>query len=106
MWHWVQRVFGSVGRVPAEPARLSAESEERLSSSLRGLPHGERGWINISEAAQLFSTKDPKYAFGEMDEEGKERLSDFAATCRCEPQFIPAEGRLYFRRSPLGGNRQ
>jgi hypothetical protein len=58
----------------------------------------ERGWISLSEAAHLFSTMVPEYAFGEMDEEGKRRIAEFAAACRCEVQFMPAEGRVYFRR--------
>jgi hypothetical protein len=100
VWHWLQKVFESKSGIPAEPARLSGASEERLSSSLQKLPHGERGWINISEAAYLFSPLKPKYAFGEMDEEGQRRLGEFAAACRCKPQFMPREGRLYFERSP------
>jgi hypothetical protein len=98
MWHWLHKVFGSAGAIPAEPARLSAASEERLSSSLRTLPHGERGWITIAEAAQLFSPMEQEYAFGEMDDEGRLRLAEFAAASRCEPRFMkpvlcPAELR-------------
>jgi hypothetical protein len=98
MWQWLRKIVGSPGGTPADLSRLRAASEVTLTASLRNLPHGERGWISISEAAHLFSPMETEYAFGEMDEEGRQRLSDFAAKLRCEPQFMPAEGRLYFRR--------
>jgi hypothetical protein len=105
MWQWLQKIFGSAGSTPADLLRLSGASEARLSASLRSLPHGERGWISISEAAHLFSPMDSEYAFGEMDEEGQRRLAEFAAACRCEPQFMPTEGRVYFERSRLQSDR-
>jgi len=62
------------------------------------LPSKERGWIALSEAARLFSNEAPDYAFGDMDDEGKRGLAEFGADCRCEYQFMPTEGRVYFRR--------
>ena len=52
----------------------------------------------LADAARLFSTADPDYAFGEMDDEGKHRLVEFAARSRSDPQFIPTQGRVYFTR--------
>ena len=41
-----------------------------------------------------------KYAFGEMDEEGKAEIASFAAqiTHRSDFDFMPVEGRVYFTR--------
>jgi hypothetical protein len=66
---------------------------------LQSVPPGERGWITLAEAARLFSAAEPEYAFGEMDETGKARLSQFAKMYRCTPEFMPTEGRLYLRRN-------
>jgi hypothetical protein len=97
MWHLLRKVFGSAV-IPADAPRLPATSERVLSSSLKNLRLEERGWIALSEATRLFSNEGPDYAFGEMDEEGKRRLGEFASECRCEVQFMPSEGRVYFRR--------
>ena len=96
--NWLKRMFGASGATPADLRKLAASSESALAASVRGLPAGERGWITLAEAAHLFSTVDQQYAFGEMDEAGKARLQDFAARCRCSPQFMPVEGRVYFTR--------
>jgi hypothetical protein len=40
-----------------------------------------------------------KYAFGELDDAGKNRLATFAADHRCTPDFRPTEGRMYFRKN-------
>jgi len=98
--NWLNRMFGARGATPADLRKLSASSEDALAASVRSLPAGERGWITLAEAARLFSTADQQYAFGEMDESGKARLADFAARCRCLPEFMPTEGRVYFRRQP------
>jgi hypothetical protein len=81
-----------------------------LSASLRPLPVGERGWIELSEARALFSRADDHYAFGQMDDGGRASLAAFAARSehRCTFDFMPAEGRLYFSRrhsGPEGGSR-
>ena len=62
------------------------------------LSDGERGWIPLAQAALLFSTEDRQYAFGELDDAGKNRLAMFAADHRCTPDFRPTEGRMYFRK--------
>jgi hypothetical protein len=95
---WARQFFGSSGATPADARRLSATSVDALGTSLRGLPAGERGWITLAEAARLFSAQEPQYAFGEMDDDGNARLAEFAAQHRCLPEFMPTEGRLYFRR--------
>jgi hypothetical protein len=97
---WLRRILGSPGSTPADIRRLSAVNERDLSSSLLGLRRGGRGWIMLSEAARLFSSKQSEYAFGEMDEEGRLRMSEFASECGCGYQFMPAEGRVYFVKAP------
>src|SRR6266480_2140504 len=92
MWHWLRKLFGKAGATPADVPYLPATNERTLSSSLNNLPSRERGWIALSEAAHLFSNEAPDYAFGEMDDEGKRRLGQFASECRCEVQFMPTEG--------------
>jgi hypothetical protein len=98
MWHWLRKLFGSADAIPADVARLPATSERSLSTSLNNFPSEQRGWIALSEAIRLFSNEAPDYAFGEMDDEGKSRIGEFASKCRCEVQLMPTEGRVYFRR--------
>ena len=97
---WLNKILGSPGATPADIRRLSAASERDLSSSLLGFPRGGRGWIMLSEATRLFSNQQSEYAFGEMDEDGKLRISEFASQCGCDYQFMPAEGRVYFVKAP------
>ena len=94
----LKRILKSSDATPADVQRLPASSEAALASSLNRLSVGERGWIMIADAARLFSTADPDYAFGEMDDEGKHRLAEFAAKSRGDPQFMPTQGRVYFTR--------
>ena len=98
MFAWLRKILGSAKAVPADVRRLPAASERTLSSSLKNVPQGERGWIALSEAARLFSTEEPQYAFGEMDDDGKRKIRVFAAACRSEVQFMPTEQRVYFQR--------
>jgi hypothetical protein len=95
----LRKIFGPANAVPPDAPRLSGTSESALGSSLRSLPAGERGWITFAEAARLFSSEQPQYAFGEMDDAGKLRLGQFSAEHRCSPQFMPTEGRVYFTRN-------
>jgi hypothetical protein len=95
---WVRKLYASSGSEPADLHRLSAVNEAALGSSLQRLRAGERGWITLAEAVRLFSAEEPQYAFGEMDDAGKLRLEEFATEHRCSPEFMPTEGRLYFRR--------
>jgi hypothetical protein len=54
----------------------------------------------LSEATRLFSNQQSEYAFGEIDEEGKLRIREFASECGCDYQFMPTEGRVYFVKAP------
>src|SRR5215470_2031922 len=99
MHDWAKKIFASSGTEPADLRRLSAANKGALGSSLRTLHVGERGWITLADAARLFSAKEPQYAFGEMDDAGKLQLEEFSAIQRCSPEFMPTEGRLYFRRN-------
>ena len=96
---WAKKMYGTSGAAPADLRGLSAVNEGALASSLRTLRVGERGWITMADAARLFSAKEPQYAFGEMDDAGKLRLEEFSAKHRCSAEFMPTEGRLYFRRN-------
>ena len=70
----LRKMFSPANAVPPDAPRLSGASESALGSSLQSLPAGERGWITLAEAARLFSSERPDYAFGEMDDAGKVRL--------------------------------
>jgi hypothetical protein len=93
------RIFGSTSATPPDAPKLSGTSESALGSSVQRLPAGERGWITLAEAARRFSSERSDYAFGEMDDAGKERLAQFSTQHRCSPQFMPSEGRVYFTRN-------
>jgi len=95
---WLSRVLRTPNASPSDVARLPGASESALGVALRKLPQGERGWITLAEAARLFSTEKPDYAFGEMDEAGQSRLEAFAAEQRSFPEYMPVEGRVYFTR--------
>jgi hypothetical protein len=53
----------------------------------------------MAQAAALFSHEEGQYAFGELDDDGKTRLAQFAAQYRSTPDFRPTEGRIYFKKS-------
>jgi hypothetical protein len=57
-------------------------------------------------ASSLFSQKEDRYAFGEMDEVGKQNLASFASGMGdgCLFEFMPVEDRVYFIRKS-GGTR-
>jgi hypothetical protein len=74
-----KKIFGPSAATPVDERALSGTSENALASSLEKLAHGERGWIPLAQAALLFSTEDRRYAFGELDDAGKNRLAIFAA---------------------------
>jgi hypothetical protein len=94
----LKRILGSSDATPPDVQKLPASSEAALASSLSRLSVGEQGWITFTDAVRLFSTADPNYAFGEMDDEGKRRLVEFTTKSRCDPQFMPMQGRVYFTR--------
>jgi len=86
---------------PPDALRLKGESVTALAASLKSLPVGQRGWITLREACHLFSpVNDEEEAFGELDDEGRKRLEDFAAEAshRSDFNYMPVEGRLYFKR--------
>jgi hypothetical protein len=96
----LKKMFGtSSGATLADERQLAGESEAALGASLQKLPSGERGWITMAQAAALFSHQEAQYAFGELDEDGKTKLPQFAAQYRSTPDFRPAEGRMYFKKS-------
>ena len=95
---FLRKMFSPPTAVPPDGPRLSGASESALGSSLKSLPASECGWITLAEAARLFSSDDPQYAFGEMDDAGKLRLGQFSSQHRCSPEFMPTEGRVYFAR--------
>ncbi len=100
-WEKLKSAFTSRGPAPPDTRRLNGSSEGVLSASIKLLPAKERGWITMAEAVTLFSRVDHQYAFGEMDDAGKANLGAFAAQPehRCDVQFAPIEGRVYFIRN-------
>jgi hypothetical protein len=81
----------------SQPAhRLDADSKTALASAISRLLPEDRGWIALEEASRLFSNMQPQYAFGEMDDEGKQNLEKFARDLSREFEFWPNENRLYF----------
>ena len=98
IWKAIKAAFGTP--TPPDARRLNAIDVFALSASLGALPDGERGWITLSEAQDLFSPMDDQYAFGEMDETGRARLAAFAAQGEHRSSFdlMPIEGRVYFAR--------
>jgi hypothetical protein len=96
----MKRIFGTAtGATPADERQLAGASEGALGASLQKLPSGERGWIMLAQAAALFSNEEGQYAFGELDNDGKMRLAQFAAQHLSTPDFRPTEGRIYFKKN-------
>ena len=96
----MRKIFGtSTDATPGDERQLAGGSEAVLGASLQKLPSGERGWIMMAQAAALFSHEKEQYAFGELDEDGKTRLAQFALQYRSMPDFRPTEGRMYFKKS-------
>ena len=94
----IKSVLGSKPVIAPPVHRLSASTEAGLSSSLRALVTGGKGWITLEEARHLFSPMDQaQYAFGEMDDEGRSKLGSFAAQNHYKIDLMP-EGRIYFTR--------
>ena len=100
LWEWVKSFFSASSPEPPDALKLGANSESELSSSLRRLRIGQKGWITLERAASLFSPMEDQYAFGELDDKGKRNLSEFAALIehRSSFEFMPVEKRLYFTR--------
>jgi len=91
-------LFGADAAAPSDAMKLDGTTNATLARSLSALPPDERGWITFSEARILFSSKDPQYAFGETDQEGRGNIESFAAQHRSVINFMPVEGRVYFVR--------
>jgi len=100
LWRKILSLVSSKAAVPSDLPRLRAETQSELAASLALLPDREKGWITLAEARRLFSHMDEQYAFGEMDEQGKSGLGEFAAQPdhRSSFQIMPIEGRIYFTR--------
>jgi hypothetical protein len=97
---WLKSLFrGGSSAVPS-PRRLDGRSKALLAASIKMLPYDEPGWIINKEAKSLFSPMDDQYAFGEMDEVGKQNIARFAASTGdgCLFEFMPVEERVYFIR--------
>ncbi|MFL6796845.1 MAG: hypothetical protein ACJ8F3_05480 [Xanthobacteraceae bacterium] len=103
---WMNKIFAGRGPAPPDLPRLSGVSEGALIASLRNIPPGERAWLPLADAARLFSSERPEYAFGEMDERGRERLDAFAAAHHLVPEFMPSESRLYLTRKSEVADRE
>ena len=101
-----EKLFGADTPAPPDATKLDGTSEAALTRSLSALPQGERGWITLAEARNLFSTEGAEYAFGEMDKDGRRIIESFAAQRGSAINFMPVEGRVYFVRSHWGGWRQ
>jgi hypothetical protein len=56
--------------------------------------------VQRPKAKSLFSSMDDQYAFGEMNEVGKQDIASFAASTGdgCLFEFMPVEERVYFIR--------
>jgi hypothetical protein len=96
----IRWLFGADAAAPPDAVKLDATTATALARALSALPPDERGWITFAEAHNLFSTKDPQYAFGETDEDGRKNIETFAAQHRTAISFMPAEARVYFGRDP------
>jgi len=99
---FIRWLFGAGTAASPDAMKLDGTTEAALARSLSALPPEERGWITFAEARILFSTKGAQYAFGETDEDGRRNIDSFAAQHRSVINFMPAEGRVYFVREPIG----
>jgi hypothetical protein len=96
----IGKLFGADAAAPLDSTKLDGTTEAALARSLSALPPDELGWITFAEARILFSTKDPQYAFGETDDDGRKNIESFAAQHRSVINFMPVEERVYFVRDP------
>lgn len=95
----IKKIFGtSTDATPADERQLADGSEDALGASLQKLPSGGHGWILMTQAA-LFPHEKGQYASGELDDDGKTRLVQFAAQYRSTLDFRPVKGRIYFKKS-------
>ena len=93
----IGKLFGAGAAAPPDAPKLDATTEAALARALSALAPGESGWISFGEARHLFSTEAGQYAFGELDQSGRENIEAFAAQHRCAINFMPmVEQRVYF----------
>ena len=97
----IRWLFGADAAAPPDAMKLDGTTEATLARSLSALLPDQPGWITFAEARSLFSTKGAQYAFGEMDQDGRKNIETFAAQQRSVINFMPAEGRVYFKREPI-----
>jgi hypothetical protein len=93
-------LFSTTAAQPPPPSKLDGASEATLSQSLASLSSENPGWITMQEGRRLFSPMDDQYAFGETDDIGRGNLERFGQQHGVRYDFMPAEGRIYFSRSP------
>ena len=100
MFEKLRAIFNRATPSPRDVRKLNASSENALAASIQALPVGEKGWISLRDAWQLFSRVKEEYAFGETDEHGRRHLEEFAAspTHPSTLDLMPVEGRVYFTR--------
>ncbi len=96
---FIRKLFGADAAAPRDAMKLDGTTEAALARSLSALPSGARRWITFAEAAHLFSAERGEYAFGELDQNGREKIEAFAARHRAVINFMPIEGRVYFVRT-------
>jgi hypothetical protein len=94
----LKSLFAGAAAEPPAPHKLDGASEAALSQSLAGLSSTGPGWITMQEARRLFSPMDDQYAFGEIDEQGRDNLARFGRQHGVRYDIMPTEGRIYFSR--------
>jgi hypothetical protein len=96
----LQAAFRRGTPAPPDARKLAASSAKELSAAIQALPVGAKGWIAARDAWRLFSRVDEEYAFGEMDDDGRRRIEEFASDMKHSSaiDFMPVEGRVYFTR--------
>jgi hypothetical protein len=101
---WWNSLFPGSSAVVPSPRRLDGRSKTLLAASIKMLPYDEPAWITSKEAKFLFSPMGEQYAFGEIDEVGKQNLASFASGMGdgCLFEFMPVEDRVYFIRKASG----
>jgi hypothetical protein len=92
----IAKLFGVDAAAPLDAMKLDGTTEAALTRSLSALPPDKRGWITFAEARTLFSTERVEYAFGELDQSGREKIEAFAAHQNSAIGFMPLEARVYF----------
>jgi hypothetical protein len=94
-------IFAGTRAEPSPPAKLDSTTEAALAQSVGRLSLGEPGWITMQEGRRLFSPMADLYAFGEMDEVGRNNLTRFGTQNdvrqRMRPGLVASLARRTFR---------